>query len=196
MQAPTIPEVWFWVFSVLCAGFGAYLGAYLKKKGENLATHEDIDRLVEQTAKLTKTTKEIEAKISGDLWSQQKQWELKRDVLFEVGKKVGNAIQALAAMCGIYSAFPEGEQLVRKGDAQSKWADALGDLYGASVMVGLVCGSNVREEIRDFHIFLGKIANEIPNEPDIFNQSAVAIAEKLADITREIRREIEVDRPL
>jgi hypothetical protein len=35
------------VTTALGAGAGAYLGSYLKKKGENLATHEDIDKLLE-----------------------------------------------------------------------------------------------------------------------------------------------------
>jgi hypothetical protein len=30
------------------AFIGSYLASYLKKKGENLATHEDIDKLVDQ----------------------------------------------------------------------------------------------------------------------------------------------------
>jgi len=37
-----------------------------KKKGENLATHEDLDKLVVQVRAVTTTTKEIEAKISTD----------------------------------------------------------------------------------------------------------------------------------
>ena len=32
----------------VCAGAGGFLGSYLKTKGENLATHEDIDKLVDQ----------------------------------------------------------------------------------------------------------------------------------------------------
>jgi hypothetical protein len=35
-------------FLALFTGSGAFLGSYLKKKGENLATHEDINHLVEQ----------------------------------------------------------------------------------------------------------------------------------------------------
>ncbi len=42
---------------------GAYLGAYLKKKGENLATHGDIDKLVKQVSAVTAATKQIEARI-------------------------------------------------------------------------------------------------------------------------------------
>ena len=78
-----------WVF--ITAGAGAYLGAYLKRKGENLATKEDI-------GELTKTTEEIKAKISDDVWDRQKQWELKRDVVFD-------AIRVLADLDGAINRF-------------------------------------------------------------------------------------------
>jgi hypothetical protein len=52
------------VIPFLCAGVGAYFGGYLKKKGVNLATHEDIDKVLDQVRAVTTTTKEIEAKIS------------------------------------------------------------------------------------------------------------------------------------
>lgn len=43
--------------------FVGYLTGYAKKKGENLATHEDIARLVNQVSKVTEATKQIEARI-------------------------------------------------------------------------------------------------------------------------------------
>lgn len=49
--------------TAVTAGVGAYLGSYLKKKGENLATHEDVDKLVEQVSAVTVATKQIEARI-------------------------------------------------------------------------------------------------------------------------------------
>ena len=55
------------------AGVGAYLGAYLRKKGENRAIHEDIDRVV-------RATEELRSQISGDLWVRQKRWEFRREV--------------------------------------------------------------------------------------------------------------------
>jgi hypothetical protein len=51
---------------------------YLKKKGENLATHEDIGKLIDQVRAVTITTKEIEASISDRSWNRQKHWEMKR----------------------------------------------------------------------------------------------------------------------
>ncbi len=46
------------------AGIASYLGSYLKKKGENLATHEDINKLVDQVSAVTAATKQIEARIT------------------------------------------------------------------------------------------------------------------------------------
>jgi hypothetical protein len=54
--------------------FAAYFGSYFHKKGENFATHEDIDKLVDQVRAVTTTTKQIEAKISNEVWDRQKQW--------------------------------------------------------------------------------------------------------------------------
>lgn len=77
------------VTTVLGGGVGAYIGSYLKKKGENLATHEDIDKLVKQMAAVTQATKEIEAKISNDAWDRQRRWDVKRDVVFQVLTELG-----------------------------------------------------------------------------------------------------------
>ena len=41
------------VTTLVAAGLGAYLGSYLKKKGENLATHEDLDKLTAQVSAVT-----------------------------------------------------------------------------------------------------------------------------------------------
>jgi hypothetical protein len=52
------------VITASVAGIASYLGSYLKKKGENLATHEDINKLVDQVSAVTAATKQIEARIT------------------------------------------------------------------------------------------------------------------------------------
>jgi hypothetical protein len=79
------------VSSSLSAGAGAFIGSYLKKKGESLATHEDIKMLVDQVRIVTQATKEIEAKISNEIWNRQRQWELRRDAVYSVMQAMGQA---------------------------------------------------------------------------------------------------------
>jgi hypothetical protein len=74
--------------AALASGFLGFLAGYMKKKGETLATHEDIGKLVQQMSAVTKATKDIEAKISSDVWYRQKRWELKRDILLEGIKRI------------------------------------------------------------------------------------------------------------
>jgi hypothetical protein len=81
--------------TTLSAFIGSYLGAYLRKKGENRAIHEDIAKLVDQVSAVTKATKDIEAKISNEVWKRQKRWELKREVLFEAAKRLAEVDDAL-----------------------------------------------------------------------------------------------------
>jgi hypothetical protein len=52
------------IISFVGGWLGSFLGAYLKKKGENLATHEDIDKPVDQVAVVTRATKQIELRKS------------------------------------------------------------------------------------------------------------------------------------
>lgn len=69
------------VVTAVIAGGGAYLGSYLKKKGENWATKEDVQELARQTRILTQAAKEIESKIADEYWNRQKRWELRRGSL-------------------------------------------------------------------------------------------------------------------
>jgi hypothetical protein len=86
------------VTTFVTAGCGAYLGSYLKKKGENFATHEDIGKLVEQMKAVTHATKEIEAKISDDVWARQRRWELRRDIMLQAMDELTNMQGAMAAL--------------------------------------------------------------------------------------------------
>jgi hypothetical protein len=85
-----------WALTTLVSAFvGSYLAGYLKKKGENLATKEDVGALIDQTRQLTQTTKEIEAKIDDQMWNRQRHWELKKETLIEVVKTIAKAEYSL-----------------------------------------------------------------------------------------------------
>jgi len=79
--------------TVLGSWLGTYIGSYLKKKGENLATHEDIDKLVDQVAAVTTTTKEIESKISNAMWRRERKSDLQLKTIESVSVLTTDFIQ-------------------------------------------------------------------------------------------------------
>jgi len=80
--------VFFLLGGLIVYAFRPFLGSYSAKKGENLATKEDI-------RELTKAAEEIKAKISDDVWDRQRQWELKRDAIITVICDAGLSRRAL-----------------------------------------------------------------------------------------------------
>jgi hypothetical protein len=132
---------------------GAYLGSYLKKKGENLATHEDVDKLVKQVAVVTETIKEIEAKISNDVWDRQRKWEMKRDALSEAGKDLGSMEDCLITfIVTVRSALQAPPEESKIWDQRIEEAVQLYNKCGASFsrsmpLATLVCGDEVRDKV-------------------------------------------------
>ncbi len=64
--------------AVVVALFVGYFRGYLTQKGQDLATHEDIEKLLDQVRAVTTATKQIEASISNEDWDRQKRWELSK----------------------------------------------------------------------------------------------------------------------
>jgi hypothetical protein len=110
------------VTTALASGGGAYLGSYLKKKGENLASHEDIAKLVDQVSAVTTTTKQIEATISSEMWQRQTIRNEKKEAYCQVLGILGqmrHAVDTLRAAPAAPSA----------GAASSKLDDLRQELY-------------------------------------------------------------------
>jgi hypothetical protein len=83
-----------WVLSVIAALFiGGFLRSYMSKKGENLATHEDINKLIDQVAAVTTTTKRIEANISTEMWQRERKSDLQLKVIDSVNALTSHFLQ-------------------------------------------------------------------------------------------------------
>jgi hypothetical protein len=63
----------------LLARFTHVFDAYAGERAKLLAQFHNLDRLVEQTEKLTETTKLIESRVSYDLWDRQMRSKVKLD---------------------------------------------------------------------------------------------------------------------
>src|SRR5579863_7033069 len=69
----------------------AFLPSFMREKGKSLATKEDIQELARQTGIITKTAKEIEARLSVNVWSNQQRWDMQKTALLDSLKDLATA---------------------------------------------------------------------------------------------------------
>jgi hypothetical protein len=198
-------QLLWWAITTLVSAFvGTFLAFYLRRKGENLATHEDIAKLVEQVKAVTTATKNIEAKISQDMWDQQKRWEIKREVLFEAVRRVAAAKRALT---GLYSMLkveraednPDaGGWAAIKGEVLSKWNTASAELEETVLLVGVGCGDHAQQTFEDYARVVTQLAANLTNPQqrpleDIYAEKQKVIFNTLNAFNTAIRKELEID---
>jgi hypothetical protein len=177
-------------FTTLASAFaGSYLAGYLRKKGENLATHEDIHKLVDQVSAVTKATKQIEAKISGDLWNAQKQWELKRDVLFEATKsivEIDNALLGLDSLLRVDNANPE-----LRHTTVLTWKKASERFDESSALVAIVCSEETSKALDELGALSNVIAGKLcQNNADVYGASKKGLWAALLRVRLAVRKEL------
>jgi hypothetical protein len=73
----------------LLARFTSVFDAYAGERARLTAQFHNLDRLVEQTEKLTATTEAIKARLSYEMWDQQVRWTAKRDSYIKLMETLG-----------------------------------------------------------------------------------------------------------
>jgi hypothetical protein len=178
-------QTWMIAFLTLFVGFlfglvvFPYLRAYSAKRGENLATHDNIDKLVKQVEAVTEATKAIETRISNEVWDRQRRWELKRDVLLDGIKRIATLDDALSS----YKSFmgldtvrtSQGPELdlhwsQRKLEVKQEWGKATTNFDETRYYVGTICSRELKQVLDDLGIFAHLFGAEltrgnIPAEP-------------------------------
>ncbi len=87
----TIIDLWSLVLVAIFGGAGAYFGAFLKKRGEIKAIKKDLDQI-------TKIQEEIKSEISKTRWLDQRRWDLRRDVYWNLLEQLGELAFVLQRM--------------------------------------------------------------------------------------------------
>jgi hypothetical protein len=184
----------------LAGGVGSYFAGYLRKKGENLATHEDIDGLVKQVQAVTTATEQIKAQIASDVWDRQKRWELKREVLFQAAKAVAEADEALRAYNTVVQVKRQEEKVGNPFDytelvnsAGERWFRASAALDESLLFVGVACGQDARKRLRDFAGAAKGIAANIADDPAIYDDNSKDLIRKFLAVRDSIREELGAD---
>jgi hypothetical protein len=185
------------VLNAAFLGVGIYLSSYLKTKAKNLATREDFEGLRQQTASLTQTTREIEAKISSEVWDRQKHWELKREVLFEMGRQINTAVDTLKRLDNLLQTKtknPKADQSVwdqMKIVENEKWFEISNLLSESHLFVGVSCGPKAIEALEGFlYIIRTMVGNIYKGDTNCFRANAGKLNDAQEQIRTAIREEL------
>jgi hypothetical protein len=158
---------------------GIAVKTYVTKKAENLATREDV-------AAITQTTKSIEAKISDEFWNKQRQWELKRDVLFQAAVRLAEIDSTLLDQFSIGQLVKDmkvKDVSAEQSEAHDRWSKATRALDETILLVGIVCGTETMMAIKNFRsvayglivkLFEDKDAGAYSNSKDRYNKNLEA----------------------
>lgn len=185
------------VLTAVSAGAAAYLGAYLKQKGKNLATSEDIDKLVEQVSAVTEATKKIEADISTEVWNRQRQWELKKETLLNAMTCMMAVRDKLVGLYAIHQVDRKLEataspRLIEKmTEAARELNKALNRFDEAFFAASLVCAKDVQEELHAADLFFRKLAEKLMgDEPEVWDTKAAELGQRITNASKLMRREL------
>lgn len=192
----------------LGAVFRPYLTGYATKKGENLATHEDIDKLVDQVKAVTDATKKIEAEISSGVWDKQKRWEMKREVLFEAARKISEIDDAMLSNSVMLkedrakqkeweTRTPSMEEQLGWGQTKNerlmRWSKASSDFDVSRAFVVIVCGKEATLAFSELGACANALAARMTQNPDAYDTGRSELFKKIFLAQRAIRKELEVD---
>lgn len=198
-----------WLIQLIFLVFGIFIGnialPYLKswaaKKGENLATHDDLDKLVDQMRAVTKAQEDIRADIEKGLWNQKRHWEIKRDILFETARKAADEIAALTHVFAIYrtegmnekaGGQPRFDKRIEVGD---EWNAAAAAFEGMHLVVTASCQSEMMKAVGDFGIYMREATETIMKEkPDSFAAIADELTKKSVAMAMTIRKELDMEK--
>jgi len=135
------------VFSLLTAGIGAYLGAYLRRRGENLATREDFDLILKQLSLQTQEVEGIKSEIARAGWVHQRRWELARDLYLDLLKTLEELRQKgrwLQHAVGDYwNPNPDAENHVKVFASHMEQRGTVERLLAAKALSGIVLSNQV-----------------------------------------------------
>jgi hypothetical protein len=150
---------------------GGFFGAYFKRRGENLATHADLDKLIEQMSAVTETTENIKAAISDDVWDRQKQWELRRDAVLDAIRAHADLESALVNLNSCLSGYlsVSAKVLTDKADAEVSAAvqgfrSSRTSFRRAYLIVDLAVGGQFSNALSAYFLLTGVVSTDMTHK--------------------------------
>lgn len=182
MTIGTIETVALLALALIGSWLGGFFGTYFKKKGENLATKEDIEEL-------TRRTKEIEAKIDDQVWDRQRQWELTRDGAIRLMEAQGKLDEANAL---VERACDRHASVIDQETAQKEWIATQRVVLAAIGFLRFACwGDETSYALTDYQVEL-----DFVHEPPKFGfvheiyAKTMTFEHKFLELRNALRKEL------
>ena len=169
------------------------ISAYGAEKGKNLATHEDIQKLVDQVAAVTKTTKEIETTIADASWSRHVKWEIKRDVIFGVLKETKPFEDVLIELLGSYK-HPIDDPDTHQEKVFDKFENLRLRFRQASLLATVICSKELTVNLYQMERHSGQVAERLlTGHIDGAEEEHLKYTQYSRNLRDLIRKELEVE---
>jgi hypothetical protein len=176
---------------------GSFLPSYLREKGKNLATQEDIQELARQTGILTQTTKEIEARISIGVWSKQQRWDLQKTALLDSLKDLATAETFLVRLVQTFvdtKDRPQGWEARRK-EANEKYAERINNFWRTQLAIEILCGTEIASHFQEIDTIFDRVRRTLKKGEfdDIWNTQYPELLLAKRQLGQTVRRRLGLD---
>ena len=175
----------------------SFLPSYMQQKGKNLATKEEIQELARQTAILAQTTKEIEARISISVWSQQQRWDIQKTALLDSLKDLATAETFLVRLVQTFADtkdHPQGWETRRK-EANEKYAERINNFWRTQLVIEIVCGSEIGSHFQEIDTIFDRVRKKLKQGEfeDIWNKQYPELLVAKRQLGETVRRRLGLD---
>jgi hypothetical protein len=176
---------------------GSFLPSYLREKGKNLATQEDIQELARQTGILTQTTREIEARISIGVWSKQQRWDLQKTALLDSLKDLATAETFLVRLVQTFvdtKDRPQGWEARRK-EANEKYAERINNFWRTQLAIEILCGTEIASHFQEIDTIFDRVRRTLKKGEfdDIWNTQYPELLLAKRQLGQTVRRRLGLD---
>ena len=169
-----------------------FFGKYLARKAENLATHEDIQKLVDQV----RETERVKADITDSVWDRQQRWNAKRDLYIQV-------FGAVYKLCDDALGISEHRRLVLERKAKEDdgpvlhGKTALDELGRISFLSPLFMSDTAAKALTTVNVCFRELADLIVNDKigareyaDAEGKLSLRLNHAIVDFTTEARKDL------
>jgi hypothetical protein len=184
------------IATILVSGLAAYFGAFIKTMAANDANNQNFEKVLEQMKTQTAEIENIKAAISDDVWDRQKQWEMRRDVVFEVLRSLGQYDNALLELCVAYSTSIEDvdSAMTSRLEKGGNWNRIGANLDGTGFLVVAICGDTLYKALSAYLKGTRAVANDILNgKPERYTASQGDRANQIKALRAAVRKELNME---